>query len=65
MLPADIEKLYVRNNQGKMVPFSALIDHSKDPWLYGSPRLERYNGLPAMEIQGSATPGKVPVMPCY
>ncbi|HGJ5863359.1 MAG TPA: efflux RND transporter permease subunit [Arsenophonus nasoniae] len=58
MLPADIEKLYVRNNQGKMVPFSALIDHSKDPWLYGSPRLERYNGLPAMEIQGSATPGK-------
>lgn len=58
MLPADIEKLYVRNNQGKMVPFSALIDHSKDPWLYGSPRLERYNGLPAMEIQGSAAPGK-------
>ncbi|WP_032115136.1 efflux RND transporter permease subunit [Candidatus Arsenophonus nilaparvatae] len=58
MLPADIEKLYVRNNQGKMVPFSALIDHSKDPWLYGSPRLERHNGLPAMEIQGSAAPGK-------
>ncbi|QLK88301.1 efflux RND transporter permease subunit [Arsenophonus endosymbiont of Aphis craccivora] len=58
MLPADIETFYVRNNQGKMVPFSALIDHSKDPWLYVSPRLERYNGLPAMEIQGSAAPGK-------
>ncbi|HGJ5875775.1 MAG TPA: efflux RND transporter permease subunit [Arsenophonus sp.] len=58
MLPTDIETLYVRNNQGKMVPFSELIDHSKDPWLYGSPHLERYNGLPAMEIQGSAAPGK-------
>ena len=58
MLPTDIENLYVRNNQGKMVPFSALIDHSKDPWLYGSPRLERYNVLPAMKIQGSVAPGK-------
>ncbi|HEK3102789.1 TPA: efflux RND transporter permease subunit [Proteus mirabilis] len=58
MLPQDIANLYVRNNAGQMVPFSSFIDTSKDPWLYGSPRLERYNGLPAVQIQGSATPGQ-------
>lgn len=58
MLPKDIANLYIRNNVGQMVPFSSFIDTSKDPWLYGSPRLERYNGLPAMQIQGSATQGQ-------
>ncbi|MDX7987958.1 efflux RND transporter permease subunit [Xenorhabdus sp. 12] len=58
MLPSDISKLYVRNYYGKMVPFSAFMDTSKDPWIYGSPRLERYNGLPSMEIMGEAAPGK-------
>ncbi|MBS9431820.1 efflux RND transporter permease subunit [Photorhabdus hainanensis] len=58
MLPSDIYKLYVRNKQGEMVPFSAFIDTSKEPWTYGSPRLERYNGLPSMEILGEAAPGK-------
>ncbi|MEQ4922780.1 efflux RND transporter permease subunit [Proteus hauseri] len=58
MLPQDIGNLYIRNNVGQMVPFSSFIDTSKDPWLYGSPRLERYNGLPALQIQGSATPGQ-------
>ncbi|CDG20134.1 Acriflavine resistance protein B [Xenorhabdus poinarii G6] len=54
MLPSDISKLYVRNHNGEMVPFSAFLDTSKDPWVYGSPRLERYNGLPSMEIVGEA-----------
>ncbi|WP_340619697.1 efflux RND transporter permease subunit [Xenorhabdus siamensis] len=58
MLPKDIGKLYVRNYFGKMVPFSAFIDTSKDPWIYGPPRLERYNGLPSMEIVGEAARGK-------
>ncbi|HEQ1857868.1 TPA: efflux RND transporter permease subunit [Providencia alcalifaciens] len=58
MLPSDISNLYVRNNQGKMVPFSAFLDTSQDPWKYGSPRLERYNGVPAMNIQGQATEGQ-------
>ncbi|MBS9436524.1 efflux RND transporter permease subunit [Photorhabdus noenieputensis] len=58
MLPSDIYKLYVRNKQGEMVPFSAFVDTSKEPWTYGSPRLERYNGLPSMEILGEAAPGK-------
>ncbi|OTA18406.1 multidrug efflux protein [Xenorhabdus vietnamensis] len=58
MLPSDISKLYVRNYRGQMVPFSAFIDVSKEPWVYGSPRLERYNGLPSMEIVGEAGQGQ-------
>ncbi|EKT54197.1 efflux RND transporter permease subunit [Providencia sneebia] len=58
MLPSDISALYVRNAQGNMVPFSAFLDESQDPWKYGSPRLERYNGVPAMNIQGQAAPGQ-------
>ncbi|WP_082970799.1 efflux RND transporter permease subunit [Morganella psychrotolerans] len=58
MQPKNIAEQYVRNNVGQMVPFSAFIDTKKDPWTFGSPRLERYNGLPAMQIQGSAAPGK-------
>jgi len=55
MLPEDINKWYVRNNAGTMVPFSSFTDAR---WTYGSPRLERYNGLPSIEILGQAAPGK-------
>ncbi|MGO3014811.1 MAG: efflux RND transporter permease subunit [Hafnia alvei] len=55
MLPDDINNWYVRGNSGKMVPFSAFSTAS---WIKGSPRLERYNGLPSMEILGEAAPGK-------
>ncbi|MDN6229036.1 MAG: efflux RND transporter permease subunit, partial [Enterobacterales bacterium] len=55
MLPDDINNWYVRGNSGKMVPFSAF---STAGWIKGSPRLERYNGLPSMEILGEAAPGK-------
>ncbi len=55
MLPQDINKLYVRNASGTMVPFSAF---ATGKWIYGSPRLERYNGVPAVEIQGMPAPGK-------
>jgi multidrug efflux pump len=55
MLPADLEKWYVKNNQGDMIPFSAF---ASSRWIYGSPRLERYNGLPSMEIMGQPAPGK-------
>ena len=54
MVPEDLNKWYVRNNNGDMVPFSAFASAY---WTYGSPRLERYNGFSAMEIQGSAAPG--------
>jgi multidrug efflux pump len=54
MLPEDINRWYVRNNRGEMVPFSAF---STARWVYGSPRLERYNGIPSVEIMGQAAPG--------
>ncbi|MFG0833625.1 efflux RND transporter permease subunit [Aeromonas bivalvium] len=55
MNPEDLKLWYVRNGEGKMVPFSAF---ATTRWSYGSPRLERYNGVPAMEIVGEAAPGK-------
>jgi multidrug efflux pump len=55
MLPDDIDKWYVRNSTGQMVSFN---NFSTAKWEYGSPRLERYNGLPSMEILGQAAPGK-------
>ncbi|MGI2022603.1 efflux RND transporter permease subunit [Shewanella glacialipiscicola] len=54
MQPGDIDKWYVRNNSGDMVPFSAFATGA---WEYGSPRLERFDGLPAMNIQGATAPG--------
>ncbi|EOW3641036.1 efflux RND transporter permease subunit [Klebsiella pneumoniae] len=55
MLPSDINNMYVRSANGEMVPFSAFVTSR---WIYGSPRLARYNGLPSMEILGEASPGK-------
>lgn len=54
MQPGDLDSWYVRNNKGDMVPFSAFATGA---WEYGSPRLERFNGLPAMNIQGATAPG--------
>jgi len=54
MVPEDIGKWHVRNNNGEMVPFSAF---ATPRWQYNSPRLERYNGIPSMEIMGQAAPG--------
>jgi len=55
MLPEDLNKWYVRNSNSEMVPFSAF---AKGEWVYASPRLERYNGLPSVEILGNAAAGK-------
>ncbi|MBP8697426.1 MAG: efflux RND transporter permease subunit [Syntrophorhabdaceae bacterium] len=55
MMPKDLEKLHVRNNVGKMVPFSAF---ASGKWKSGSPRLERYNGFPSMSIWGEPAPGR-------
>lgn len=57
MVPEDLDKWHVRNAAGGMVPFSALVRHL-DPWQAASPRLERYNGLPALELLGEPLPGK-------
>ncbi len=55
MLPKDIEKLYIRNNAGKMVPFSSF---ASSHWSSGSPRLERFNGFPSMNIWGEPAAGR-------
>jgi len=55
MLPTDLEKIYVRNKAGKMVPYSSF---ASGRWIYGSPRLERYNGFPALNIWGEPAPGR-------
>ncbi|MCS6119178.1 efflux RND transporter permease subunit [Shewanella baltica] len=54
MQPGDLDSWYVRNNKGDMVPFSAFATGT---WEFGSPRLERFNGLPSMNIQGATAPG--------
>ncbi|MCB2156257.1 efflux RND transporter permease subunit [bacterium] len=55
MAPKDLENLYVRNNEGKMVPFSSF---ATTRWASGSPRLERFNGFPSLNIWGQAAPGR-------
>ncbi|KQQ32026.1 multidrug transporter [Duganella sp. Leaf126] len=55
MVPEDLNKWFVRNSAGEMVPFSSF---SHGEWIYASPRLERYNGLPSVEILGQPAPGQ-------
>ncbi|MCZ2080421.1 MAG: efflux RND transporter permease subunit, partial [Bryobacterales bacterium] len=55
MLPSDLERLYVRNNQGAMVPFTSL---ASGQWVYNSPRLERYNSFPSLNFLGEPAPGR-------
>jgi multidrug efflux pump len=55
MSPDDLGRWHVRNAEGEMVPFGAFAAMH---WEYGSPRLERYNGAPSVEIQGQAAPGR-------
>jgi len=52
--PDDFDKWYVRNSDGNMVSFSSF---ATGKWIYGSPKLERYNGQSAIEILGSPAPG--------
>ncbi len=54
MQPSDIDRWYVRNSSNQMVPFSAFTTAQ---WIFGSPKLERYNGSSSLNIQGSAAPG--------
>lgn len=55
MMPEDLRQWHVRNSAGQMVPMSSL---ASSRWTTGSPRLERYNGVPSREILGAAAPGK-------
>jgi hydrophobe/amphiphile efflux-1 (HAE1) family protein len=55
MLPRDLEKLYVSNSAGKMAPFSSF---ASGHWTSGSPKLERYNAFPSINIWGEPAPGR-------
>src|ERR1700730_15133956 len=55
MLPQDMDRWYVRNGAGQMVPFSTF---ASDHWIVGSPKLERYNGTPSLEFLGGPAPGR-------
>ena len=55
MNPEDLDRWYVRNRAGEMVPLSAI---ASTRWTYGSPKLERFNGMSAMAIQGEPSPGR-------
>jgi len=55
MKPDDLDRWYVRAQSGEMAPFSSFATYS---WMLGPAELDRYNGLPALEIQGQAAPGK-------
>jgi multidrug efflux pump len=55
MLPDDVNRWYVRNTTGDMVPFSTFATAQ---WGFGSPQLERYNGSSSLEIMGAPAPGK-------
>ncbi|MCX7816390.1 MAG: efflux RND transporter permease subunit [Syntrophales bacterium] len=55
MLPADLKKIYVRNREGNMVPFDSI---ASTRWTIGSPRLERFNGFPSINILAEPAPGR-------
>jgi HAE1 family hydrophobic/amphiphilic exporter-1/multidrug efflux pump len=55
MNPEDLDRWYVRNRAGEMVPFSAI---ASSRWTFGPPKLERFNGIPAVAIQGEPSTGR-------
>jgi hydrophobe/amphiphile efflux-1 (HAE1) family protein len=55
MLPQDLDRLYVRNDRGTMTPFAAF---ASGHWFQGSPRLERFNSFPSLNIWGGPPPGR-------
>ncbi len=54
MEPEDLALWYVRNDRGEMIPFNRF---ATTQWVYGSPKLERFNGESSMNVQGGAAPG--------
>lgn len=54
MMPEDVSEWYVRNDSNEMVSLASLTEGR---WIYGSPRLERYNGVSSVNIQGEGAPG--------
>ena len=53
--PEDLLRLPVKNARGDMIP---LAEIATAKWIVGSPKLDRYNGLPSMKIAGNPAPGR-------
>ena len=56
MTPQDLDRWYVRSASGTMAPFSSFATAR---WTIGPASLTRYNGLPAIEIQGAGRAGRL------
>jgi len=54
MQPEDLLKLNAINTQGRAVPLSSF---ATTRWVTGPMQTVRYNGYPAMRIEGAAAPG--------
>jgi multidrug efflux pump len=52
--PEDIQHIYVRTREGKMVPLSAVVETR---YVTGPDLVTRFNNYPAVKITGSAAPG--------
>jgi len=52
--PEDLDKVYVRNSSGQMVPIKAVINARYVP---GADIVTRFNNFPAAKIMGDAAPG--------
>jgi multidrug efflux pump len=51
--PEDLSEWFVRSSNGEMIPFSAF---ASTRWTTGPQQLQRYNGVPAINVQGQAPP---------
>ena len=54
MKPEDIARIYVKSNNGVMIPISAFAEIN---YTSGPDSLARYNNLPAVKLMGNAAPG--------
>jgi multidrug efflux pump len=52
--PGDIDRIFVRQRDGEMIPLSAVVDAS---YTAGPDLVQRFNGLPAAKVTGDAAPG--------
>ena len=55
MNPENLMNMYIPNAAGSPVPLRSIATGS---WTMGAPVLERFNGLPSIKLQGSASVGK-------
>ncbi len=53
--PDEMLRVQVRNRNGTMVPLAEIV---KPLWLVGAPKLDRYNGVPAVKLSGNPAPGR-------